>query len=213
MSGKPISVRKRDAFCFEPRASHFRRMVGQYRPVAACPDAADRPDSAFPEVLDQRYPVRLADDFRRGQSHSGRRRRPACVGAEPLSFIQVARRLRPPDGSLLRRRVPAFRLVHRAVRRPAAGDIRTDRAFEGAGIFGRAGFRPGVCHHDAGRGVHAARKSGELALPCPRTLRTDRRRAGVGDGDRATRPDHRCHCDRQPADGRRWPMRPDNWRR
>ncbi len=34
--------------------------------------------------------------------------------------------------------------------------IRTDRAFESAGIFGRAGFRSGVRHHDAGRGAHAA---------------------------------------------------------
>ena len=81
------------------------------------------------------------------------------------------------------------------------------------GFSAEPGFDLAFADHDAGHGVHAARESGELALPRARTLRTDRRRAGVGDGGRATRPDRRCHCDRQPAGGRAGLCGRTDWRR
>ena len=144
VSGKAISARKRDASDFEPRASHLWRVVGQRRAGAAFPDAANCPHSAVPEILDRRNPVRLADHLCRRQPRSRGRWRPACLGAEPFSLIQVAERLRPPDRSLLRRGISALCLVYRAVCHRAAGGIRTGGTFESAWIFGRAGFRISV---------------------------------------------------------------------
>src|SRR5258708_6332547 len=74
-----------------PRASYFWRLVGQHCAGAAGPDAANCADSAFPQILDQRYLVRVADDLRRGKSRACRGRRLACLVAEPLSFIQVTK--------------------------------------------------------------------------------------------------------------------------
>ncbi len=199
MSGRPAAARKRDVACLEPRAPYSWRLVGQCRPGAARSGAADRPDPAVPEILDRRYSVGVADDFRGRQSRHRRRCRPAYVGAEPVPVVHVAPRLRPPDQPLLRRRVSALRLVHRAVCRAAAGAVRTGRAVESAGIFRRAELRCGVRRHDAGDGIDASGQSGQFALPRARALWPDRGRAGVGDGGRASGADRRRDRDRQPA--------------
>ena len=177
-------------------------MVGESGPVRAVIDAADRPDSAVPEILVGRHPVRLADDLRRGQSGSGRRRRPAWLVAEPLPVVQIARRLRSADQSLLRRGIQAFCDHHRIAAGIASDAFRADLAVAAVRFFRSAGLRSGLHDHDAGHGPDPSGESRQCAIPRARPLWARGRCAGLGYRDRASRPDGRHHGLGQPADGR-----------
>jgi hypothetical protein len=64
-------------------------MVGKRFSIAAFPDPANLAHSAFSQILDKRYFVRVADNFRSRQSGSRRRCRVARLGIESFFVIQI----------------------------------------------------------------------------------------------------------------------------
>ena len=175
-------------------------MVRKSFPDGAGDHPAGRAGPGFPAFLDQRHAGRMARDLCRRQSRPDRRCRPAVSRDQPVSRVQIERRLRRPDraGSTPRccgsiSGLAALLAVLLLVAAQFAAAVR------GVRISGDRAFRCGLRRDDRRHAADAAVQSRGRAVSRARALWARGEAAELGHAGRAARPTGRHRRDRQPA--------------